>query len=107
MSSYSELLRKRLTELRRKKGVSESTMSVELGLSKGYIQKISSGKALPSMERFLAICDYLDVSPTEFFDSDDEYSGSVKELQSLAKGLDEKNIRLVIDVANAFLEAQA
>ena len=34
---------------------------------KRQIQGISSGKVLPSMAMFLEICDYLDVTPAEFF----------------------------------------
>jgi transcriptional regulator with XRE-family HTH domain len=61
---------RRITELRLKKGVAEHRMSLELGHSRSYMQGISSGRALPSMTEFLAICDYLEVSPKDFFDED-------------------------------------
>ena len=38
--------------------------------NKGYIQAISSGKALPSMAQFLRICDYFEMTPLQFFDSE-------------------------------------
>ncbi len=39
------------------------------GHSKSYIQSISSGRAMmPSMGEFLAICEYLNVTPCDFFD---------------------------------------
>ena len=49
-------IRNRITQLRIKKDVSEYQMSLELGQNKGYIQAISSGRAMPSMAQFLNIC---------------------------------------------------
>lgn len=63
-------VRERISELRIKKGVSEYKMSLDLGHSKSYIQSISSGKAMPSFSEFLYICDYLGVTPKDFFDVD-------------------------------------
>ena len=62
-----EFVRERITQLRLQKGVSEYKMSYDLGHSRGYINNISSGKTLPSMTEFLAICDYFAISPKEFF----------------------------------------
>ena len=53
-----QFIRDRITRLRIAKGVSEYTLSYELGHSKNYIQNITSGRALPSMKEFLYICDY-------------------------------------------------
>ena len=63
-------IRRRITELRIQKNVSEYKMSMDLGHSKGYIQSISSGRALPSMSEFLAICDYFDIAPLDFFNDE-------------------------------------
>ena len=64
----AEYIVKRITELRLKKGVAEHRMSIELGHSRSYMQSISSGRSLPSMGEFLAICEYLGVTPQDFFD---------------------------------------
>lgn len=45
-------------------------MSYDLGHSRGYINNISSGKALPSLTELFAICDYLNITPQEFFNAD-------------------------------------
>ena len=42
-------------------------MSLDLGKSGSYMRSISIGKALPSMHEFLRICEYLGVTPQEFF----------------------------------------
>ena len=65
---YENFVRERITQLRLQKGVSEYKMSYDLGHSRGYINNISSGKALPSMLEFFAICEYFAITPVEFFD---------------------------------------
>ena len=65
-------IRKRMTELRMKKGVSEYQMSLDMGHSRNYIQNISNGRALPSMPEFLYMCEYLEVTPSAFFDESTE-----------------------------------
>ena len=47
----------RLTKLRLKKGVSARDMSLTLGQSESYINRIESQKMLPSMSVFFYICD--------------------------------------------------
>ena len=49
----------RISELRLKKNVSEYQMSLDLGKNKSYIQSLTSGRSLPTMQSFLDICDYL------------------------------------------------
>ena len=58
----------RLTQLRLAKGVSARDMSLSLGQSESYINRIESGKMMPSMAAFFVICEYLDISPRDFFD---------------------------------------
>ena len=62
-----KFIRDRITQLRLQKGVSEYKMSYDLGHSRGYINNITSGKTLPSMTEFFAICDYFAISPIDFF----------------------------------------
>lgn len=66
----AEFVRERITQLRIQKGVSEYKMSYDLGHSRGYINNISSGKSLPSMAEFFAICDYFGITAIEFFNED-------------------------------------
>lgn len=63
-----DFIRQRITELRIKKGVSEYQMSLDLGHSRSYMQNIASGRSKPSIEEFLYMCEYLNVSPRDFFD---------------------------------------
>ena len=59
---------RRLTELRQNKGVSARDMSLSIGQSAGYINNIENGINYPSMSTFFYICEYLGVTPKEFFD---------------------------------------
>ncbi len=58
----------RLSQLRNQKGVSARDMSLSIGQNPGYINNIESGKAMPSMSGFFYICEYLGITPCEFFD---------------------------------------
>lgn len=102
MDTYASFFRERLTELRLKKNVSEYQMSVALGMSKGYIQQISSGRSLPRMEMFFEICDYLEVSPLEFFSGENRDPSLTRALAETAQGLDAEKIETLIAVAKHF-----
>lgn len=83
-----DYVRNRITQLRINKGISEYQLSYELGHSRGYINNISSGKSMPSMNEFFAICNYFDITPSEFFDEGHEHpellSRAINEIQSLS-----------------------
>jgi transcriptional regulator with XRE-family HTH domain len=64
---YEKEFSKRLCELRLEKGVSAREMSLSLGQSASYINRIENGKMLPSMGGFFKICDYLSITPDFFF----------------------------------------
>ena len=64
---YIEWIPQRITELRTEKGVSARDMSLSLGQSVSYVNKIENGRTLPSMTGFLYICDYFEITPQEFF----------------------------------------
>lgn len=65
-----QFIRDRISKLREQKQVSERKMSLDLGHSTSYICSITSGRSLPSMSEFLYICEYLGVTPMEFFNED-------------------------------------
>lgn len=63
-----EKFAKRLSELRQQKNVSARDMSLSLGQNECYINKIENRRSMPSFFGFFCICDYLGVTPKEFFD---------------------------------------
>ena len=76
---YIEWFHRRIAELRVQKGVSAREMSLALGQSESYINKIENKRTLPSMMGFIYICEYLDISPREFFDNDTSSPQRLKE----------------------------
>ena len=96
----TELRLKKKTELRLKKNVSEYQMSLDLGRNKTYIQSITSGRNLPKMNHFLDICDYLGVTPMEFFDDELHHIPLQQKANELLKQLDEEDLLAVISILN-------
>ena len=70
----------RLIELRNQKGISARDMSISLGQSESYINKIENKRAMPSMTGFFYICEYLGISPNEFFNIESAAPQKEKEL---------------------------
>ena len=93
----------RMTKLRIQKGVSEYKMSLDMGHSGSYINSIASGKAMPSMGEFLYMCDYLGVSPSEFFDEEIETPIKIAEIDEILRKLDESDLALIIATAKRLL----
>ena len=100
----ADFIRERITRLRLKKGVSEYKMSYDLGHSRGYINNISSGKTLPSMTEFLAICEYCGVSPSDFFNTGVDDPVFSVELQRRVEKLGEEDRKLVLALAGRLAE---
>ncbi len=65
---YTKWFAERLSQLRLDKGVSAREMSLSLGQSASYINKIENRRSLPSMNGFFYICEYLEIEPKDFFD---------------------------------------
>ena len=70
-------------------------MSYDLGHSRGYINNISSGKALPSMAEFFAICEYFNITVIEFFDIDNHNPSLMKSIIEGIGGLNTSDLELV------------
>lgn len=77
---FEESFPARLMQLRNKMGVSARDMSLSIGQNPGYINNIESGKALPSMAAFFYICDFLKITPKEFFDLDAEEPAEIRDV---------------------------
>lgn len=90
---------KRLVELRVSKGASARDMSLSIGQSAGYINNIENGINYPSMTVFFYICDYLGITPKEFFDTDTITPTKANELLDAAKGLSGDQLDNLIAIA--------
>lgn len=97
-------VRERITQLRLRKGVSEYRMSYDLGHSRGYMHNISSGKALPPMKEFFAICDYFGLTPQQFFDEGTQNPELIQKAIAGMKQLDETDLLMLLGLINRLLE---
>lgn len=92
---------RRLTQLRMNKGVSARDMSLSIGQSPNYIRGIEAGENYPSMATFFYICDYLEITPGEFFDTDSTNPTKASKLLELAKSLPDDQLDLLIALTKA------
>lgn len=88
----------RLTKLRMTKGVSARDMSLSLGQNPGYINNIENGKNLPSMTLFFYICEYLELTPTEFFDFDNSNPARLNEVITELKKLTPEKLEHIFQI---------
>ena len=95
---HDELFYKRLTQLRTAKGVSARDMSLSIGQNAGYINGLENHKGLPSMSVFFYICDYLGVTPKEFFDDQLPDPLVIDTLIDDLKFLDREDLELILQI---------
>lgn len=99
-----EFVRERITQLRLQKGISEYKMNYDLGHSRGYINNISSGKTLPSMTEFLAMCDYFCITPAEFFNEAVDNPLFLRQTAEKLSYLNQEDMQLVEAIINRLLK---
>ena len=104
ITMFEEFVRERITQLRLKKGVSEYQMSYDLGHSRGYIYNFSSGKALPPLKEFLAICDYFEITPQQFFDTSTQNPKLIQKALEGMRRLDEDDMLMLLGIINRLLK---
>ena len=101
---YEEEFPLRLAQLRTKKGVSAREMSLSISQNTGYISNIESGKALPSMAAFFFICEYLEISPSDFFDTDAQNPEKLNTLISSLKKLSDKQLDSISSIVTDMIK---
>ena len=97
---YEEQFPIRLAKLRTDKGVSARDMSLSIGQNPGYINNIENGKALPSMSGFFFICDYLSITPQEFFDFESEQPELLDTVIVNLKKLNRRQLRNISEIVD-------
>ena len=95
---YEDFVPERLAKLRMQKGVSARDMSLSLGQANNYINNVENKKTLPSMQSFFYICEYLGVTPQEFFDEDNPNPTALNEIIAEAKKLNSKAMSYILGI---------
>lgn len=93
---FSEWFATRIAALRIQKGVSARDMSLSLGQSESYINKIENKHTLPSMTGFMYICEYFNITPSEFFDANSRSPSISHEIATEAAKLSPKQAEHIL-----------
>lgn len=94
----------RLAQLRNKAGVSARDMSLSMGQNPGYINNIESGKSMPSLTGIFYICEYLNITPSEFFDLDSENPNRLRSLIDDLKKLNDRQLENIASIVKDMIE---
>ena len=100
---YEKEFAQRLAQLRTQKGVSARDMSLSIGQNPGYINTIENGKAFPTMANFFYICEFLNITPQEFFDISSNSPVKLRELMENLKKLNAQQIDALAIIVNGML----
>ena len=95
---YKEEFSLRLARLRNQKNVSARDMSLSIGQNPGYINNIESGKALPSMSVFFCICEYLEITPAEFFATEHKSPEKIRKITESLVALDDETLSSIAQI---------
>ncbi|MDE6789136.1 MAG: helix-turn-helix domain-containing protein [Ruminococcus sp.] len=91
----------KISELRYERGVSARDMSLSLGQNQNYINNIENKKTLPSVPMLIYICDYLHISPAEFF-SEEDCPIICNDILHTVKDLTPEQQSLILNIAKEF-----
>ncbi len=91
----------RLAKLRTEMGLSAREMSLRMGQNPGYINNIESGKSTPSLSGIFYICEFLGVTPGEFFDLDTGNPIKINAILSDLKHLDSAQLDVIAALAKS------
>lgn len=91
----------RLATLRTRKNVSAREMSLSIGQNQGYINHIESGQGTPSLSGVFYICEYLGITPSQFFDFDIKNPEKLNKINEYLKKLNDEQL----DALEMFLKS--
>ena len=95
---FESFISGRLAQLRSQKDISARDMSLSIGQNSSYLNHIENKKSLPSMKGFYYICEFLKISPKDFFDVEIESPGAFADLMTECKGLDDEALQGLLTV---------
>lgn len=96
---YEDFFADRIASLRSKKNVSAREMSLSIGQNSSYINRIENKQNFPSMRLFFFICEYLEISPKDFFDTEITNPFLINEILNELKTLNDEQLNTVLAVS--------
>ena len=104
LEGIEEKFANRLAQLRVAKGLSAREMSLSIGQSETYINVIENKKNFPSMMGFFYICEYLKITPREFFDFDNKDPERLNEIIEYLKKVDVKQLDNLLGIIKGLIK---
>lgn len=93
-----DFIGKRISELCLDKKVSEREVSLSLSKNASYINYITNGKMLPTIESLFDICEYFKITPSEFFESDVDNLYYLKDLYKEGLRISNNDIESLLSI---------
>ena len=96
-----EIVAERIAYLRNRKGVSALQMSRALSQSDSYINKVENHEIVPPFPSFFAICKYLNIEPSDFFDLKQRFPEKLIPLIADLECLDEEELNHIAAIVKS------
>ena len=79
-------------------------MSLSMGQNSAYVNNIENGKALPSLTGILYICEYLGITPSEFFDMESTNPSKTDAIVKDLKRLSNEQLEIISALVKELLK---
>ena len=96
---YEDFFADRMASLRMKRSVSAREMSLTIGQNESYINRIENKQTFPSMQAFFYICEYFQITPKDFFNSDNPNPAKINDIINILYTLDDEQLEIIFNVA--------
>ena len=96
---YEDFFADRMASLRMKRSVSAREMSLTIGQNESYINRIENKQTFPSMQAFFYICVYFQITPKDFFNSDNPNPAKINDIINILYTLDDEQLEIIFNVA--------
>ncbi len=94
----------RLSEIMEEKNRTARDLSLSIGKGSGYINSIQNKRAYPSMELFFIICDELNITPMDFFDTENKYPDLMNRVAPYFKKMNKEEFKTVENLLSAIVK---
>lgn len=94
-SNFKSVFAQRLYTLRTEHNISAREMSLAIGQNSSYINRIENKITLPSMQGFFYICDYLKITPQEFFNTGVKFPTTLRTTIDMLNQLDHQELEAI------------
>ena len=94
-STFKDFFAERIYKLRDERNISARELSIVMGQNSSYINRIENKITLPSMQGFFYICDYLKITPQEFFNTGVKFPTTLRTTIDMLNQLDHQELEAI------------